>query len=121
MDGGRVLRAFLTNWLGRLRATVIAARIGRVLAVCFGVGVVYATGNPIHVALAAFIYLAAQAEEAQVRSEERRHAFTGGNQGIWTAPPGYRWVSRGNGQWQLAPIAISARFVDSNRTGAPWL
>jgi Zn-dependent protease len=121
MDGGRVLRAMLSNWLGRLRATVIAARIGRALAVCFGVSAVFVTGNPMHIALAAFIYLAAQAEEAHVRSEERRHAFTGGHQGIWTAPPGYRWVSRGNGQWQLAPIGVSVQFVDSNRTNAPWL
>jgi Zn-dependent protease len=120
MDGGRVLRAMLSNWLGRLRATVIAARIGRVLAVCFGVAALFVTGNPIHVALAGFIYLAAQAEEGQVRSEERRHAFTGGNDEIWTAPPGYSWVRRGNGQWQLAPIGVTVRFVDSNRTNAQW-
>jgi Zn-dependent protease len=119
MDGGRVLRALLSNWLGRLQATVIAARIGRVLAVCFGVAVLALTQNLIHIALAAFIYLAAQAEEMQVRSEERRHAFTGSNEGIWTAPPGYHWVRRGNGLWQLAPIAV--RFGDSNRTAAPWL
>ena len=66
MDGGRVLRAMLSNWLGRLRATVIAARIGRVLAVCFGAAAFFVTRNPMHIALAAFIYLAARAEEAQV-------------------------------------------------------
>ena len=114
-----MLRAFLSNWLGRLRATVIAATVGRVLAVCFGVAVLAFTQNPIHIALAAFIFLAARAEEAQVKSEESRRAFTGSNQGIWTAPPGYRWVSRGNGQWQLAPITV--RFGESNRTAAPWL
>ena len=37
MDGGRVLRALLTGWLGRARATSIAATIGRALAVAFGV------------------------------------------------------------------------------------
>ena len=118
MDGGRVLRAFLSNWLGRLKATVIAARVGRVLAVCFGVAVLVYTQNPIHIALAAFIFMAARAEEAQVRAEEGRHAYTSGNQGIWTAPAGYRWVSRGNGLWQLAPITV--RVSDSNRTAAPW-
>ena len=60
MDGGRVLRAFLSNWLGRLRATVIAANVGKALAVCFGVAVLVFTQNPIHIALAAFIFLAAQ-------------------------------------------------------------
>ena len=32
MDGGRVLRALLSGWLGRARATSIAASLGRVLA-----------------------------------------------------------------------------------------
>jgi Zn-dependent protease len=118
MDGGRVLRALLSAGMGRVQATIIAARVGRVLAVCFGAAVLVWTHNPIHIALAAFIYFAAQAEEAQVRSEERRQAFAGGSQGIWTAPPGYRWVSRGDGQWQLAPITV--RFSDSNPTASPW-
>ena len=109
MDGGRVLRALLSRWLGRLQATIIAARVGRVLAVCFGAAVVVWTQNPIHVALAAFIYLAAQAEEAQVRSEERRDRVAADSHGIWTAPPGYRWVSRGNGLWQLAPSGSGRR------------
>lgn len=119
MDGGRVLRALLSKWLGRLRATVVAARLGRVLAVCFGLTALIVTRNPIHVALAAFIYMAAQAEEGQVRSEERRHAFMGNIDGIWTAPPGYHWVRRANGLWQLAPITV--RFGDSNRAATPWL
>lgn len=118
MDGGRILRAFLSHWLGRLRATVIAARVGRALAVCFAVSVLVYTQNPIHLALAAFIFFAASAEEAQVQAEERRRSVSGESHGIWTAPPGYRWVSRGNGQWQLAPILI--RFNDSSRTAAPW-
>ena len=37
MDGGRVLRALLSGWLGRVRATTVAATIGRALAVVFGV------------------------------------------------------------------------------------
>ena len=114
MDGGRVLRALLSGWLGRMQATVIAATVGRVLAVCFGVAVLLWTQNPIQIALAAFIYFAAQGEEAQVRLEERRRGFAADAQGIWTAPPGQRWVRRGNGYWQLAPITV--RFVDPNRT-----
>jgi hypothetical protein len=118
MDGGRVLRALLSGWLGRLKATVIAAGVGRVLAVCFAVGALLWTHNPMQIALAAFIYFAAQGEEAQVRFEERRREFAADAQGIWTAPPGQRWVHRGNGFWQLVPITV--RFGDPNRTSSPW-
>lgn len=115
MDGGRVLRALLSHWLGRVQATTIAARVGRALAICFGVTALLWTGNPIHVALAAFIYLAARSEEAQVLREHRSQS---GGQGIWTAPPGYRWVSRGDGLWQLAPITVG--FAEPDRRAAPW-
>ncbi len=63
--------------------------------------------SPVHLALAAFIFFAARSEEAHVRYEERgavRHA--GHSQGMWVAPPGYRWVDRGNGFWQLAPLGV---------------
>jgi Zn-dependent protease len=122
MDGGRVLRALLSGWLGRARATMTAARVGRVLAVVFGI--VSLTRNPIevalvHVALATFIYMAAKGEEAQVLAEERRrHTFGADNAGIWTAPPGYYWVRRGNGLWQLAPVGIT--FGDPNQPASPW-
>ena len=33
-----------------------------------------------------------------------RRASASDDDGIWTAPPGFLWVSRGNGVWQLAPI-----------------
>ena len=58
MDGGRVLRALLSGWLGRVRATSIAATIGRALAVAFGVYSLLHL-NLFHVALAAFIYFVA--------------------------------------------------------------
>ncbi len=118
MDGGRVLRALLSGWLGRLQATVIAARVGRALAVCFGVAVLLWSPNPIQIVLAAFIYFAAQAEEAQVRSEGRRQGLPPDGRGIWTAPPGYRWVRRGNGLWQLAPLTVT--ISDPSRMPSPW-
>ncbi len=62
--------------------------------------------NPIPLALAAFIYFAARVEEKQVLNEERRRQFSAEDQGIWVAPPGYRWVNQGNGIWQLAPIVV---------------
>ena len=93
MDGGRVLRALLSGVAGRAQATSIAAGIGRVLAVAFGLSVLW-TRNPMHLALAAFIYFAARAEEMQVLHEERRRRYGGRAHGVWVAPPGYRWVSR---------------------------
>jgi len=110
MDGGRVLRAALSRPLGRVRATEIAAGLGRALALVFGV---YALLNGVFLSaiLALFIFVAAGAEAVAVREEERRRE--GSDRGIWTAPAGYRWVSLGHGFWQLAPIR-----VESNPS--PW-
>jgi len=110
MDGGRVLRALLSGPLGRYRATEIAAGIGRVLAVGLPL-LMIALGmfTPMPLFLAAFIFYAASAELAQVRAEG--HSDRRGSDdadGVWTAPPGFRWVSRGNGVWQLAPISVQA-------------
>ncbi len=41
MDGGRILRALLTRKYGRLRATSIAARVGRTVAILLGMGGLY--------------------------------------------------------------------------------
>ncbi len=128
MDGGRILRALLSGWLGRLRATEIAARIGQVLAlaipfVLLNLGVF----SILHLFLAAFVFFAAGRELSQVRAEEqaRRRVSPApssvSSDGIWTAPPGYRWVSRGNGAWQLAPIVVvnvRPPYVQGNMP--PW-
>ena len=110
MDGGRVLRALLSSVLNRARATSIAATIGRVMAVLFAIAAVMWTHNPMHIALAAFIFFASWAEETQVVNEERRRRVsTPQSEGIWVAPPGYRWIDQGNGVWQLAPIVVPYR------------
>jgi Zn-dependent protease len=113
MDGGRVLRALLSGWIGRLRATETAAGIGRVLAVLFGVYCLF-QGMWAQVFLAGFIYMAAGAELASVVAEEHRRRF-GTREGNWVAPPGYRWVSRGEGNWQLSPIVVDMN--GGNRPG----
>ncbi len=118
MDGGRVLRALLSGFIGRVRATTISAGIGRLLAVLFGLVGIFVTHHPMHLALAAFIYFAAKMEEAQVLNEERRRGSAGVQPGIWMAPPGYRWVDRGDGTWQLAPIGV--RFPEPEPTSSPW-
>lgn len=125
MDGGRIFRALLSGWLGRLRATEIAAGVGHVLAVAFGF---YSLMHfdLLRVALAAFIYYAASQELARVRAEEWAEKTRGSDGGngpgrgepdMWVAPPGYRWESRGQGVWQLAPIIMT----NQNRSGShPW-
>jgi Zn-dependent protease len=119
MDGGRVLRALLSGWMGRHRATSAAAKLGRILAVVFGIVAPIAShGNLLYIALAAFIYFASRAEEAQVLYDEQRRGYGFGERGIWVAPPGYRWVNRGNGTWQLAPISVTMADPESSRR--PW-
>lgn len=125
MDGGRVLRAILSGWLGRVRATLIAAAMGRMLSLAFAVWALVFSSLPwstaiLYGALAAFIYFAAGAEEAGVLVEEQRRAYGSTNdQGIWTAPPGYHWVSRGGGVWQLAPIIVGQGRSGGNHS--PWI
>ena len=99
MDGGRVMRALLSGWLGRLRATEIAATLGRGLAIAFGVYSLY-HGEFFQTILAIFIYVVAGRELASVRNEESQHTS-------WPEPPrGFRWLSRGDGTYRLVPIAI---------------
>jgi Zn-dependent protease len=68
MDGGRVLRAFLSRRLGPVRATRIAAGIGQ--AAAFGLAFLgLSTGNLILVLIAFFIFLGAGAEAAAVETK----------------------------------------------------
>jgi Zn-dependent protease len=91
MDGGRVFRAALTPKLGRLKATLIAARLGQFMAICFGMiglfGIpgVFTGHNWTLVVIAFFIFSAAGNEYRMVRMQEtarQRQGFT-----IW--PPFY--------------------------------
>ncbi len=108
MDGGRVLRALLSGFVSRSQATSIAAGLGRALALAFGIAALLVTHNMLHVALAAFIYLASRAEEWQVlEDEQRRRVSSTPPEGMWTAPPGYHWVRAGKDVWQLAPIVVT--------------
>lgn len=66
MDGGRILRAALAAFTDHNRATRIAASIGQVLAIGFGLfGLI--SGSVILIFIAIFVYLAAGAEAQDVR------------------------------------------------------
>ncbi|MFA5254314.1 MAG: site-2 protease family protein [Methanoregula sp.] len=66
MDGGRVLRAVLATRMPLDRATGIAATVGKVFAVIFGiVGLVFL--SPFLVLIALFIYIGASMESTAVK------------------------------------------------------
>jgi len=69
MDGGRILRALLAIGGNRVRATVWAARVGRLLALGFVAAGLF--GNPMLILLGAFVWFSAGAEASGVVREEQ--------------------------------------------------
>ncbi len=66
MDGGRVLRSLLAMRQGNLRATELAAKVGRWMAVIFAIAAVALWELPL-LLVAGFVYMAGAAELLQVR------------------------------------------------------
>ena len=100
MDGGRVLRAILSGPLGRVRATGVAAELGRGIAVVGGVIALF-SGQFMLAFAAAFLFMAGTAELNAVRRDAARSQAGSG----WpTPPPGFRWTPRGDGSYRLAPV-----------------
>ena len=68
MDGGRVLRASLSIFLGQSRATTIAARVGQGLAILFAAyAVLQRPANVTLLFIAVFVFLGAGQEDAYQR------------------------------------------------------
>jgi Zn-dependent protease/CBS domain-containing protein len=65
MDGGRVLRGLLARRIGAVRATQLAARIGKGFAVLFA-GWGFLSGNLVLVLVAFFVFMGAEAEARDV-------------------------------------------------------
>ncbi len=65
MDGGRILRATLAKRIGFVRATDVAADVGRVIAIIMGVLGIFI--NPFLILIAFFIYVGAGEEAASTR------------------------------------------------------
>lgn len=75
MDGGRILRAALASKLGRRRATVIAANIGQIMAILFGVYGFW-SGQVMLIFIAVFVYLGAGAEAEMVETTSLLEGLT---------------------------------------------
>ncbi|GAB3299827.1 site-2 protease family protein [Hymenobacter humi] len=74
MDGGRVLRALLSFWLDRLRATRFAAGLGKLMALAF---VFFGLlSNPFLVLIGLFVYFGAHAEALSVEFNELLRDYT---------------------------------------------
>jgi Zn-dependent protease/CBS domain-containing protein len=71
MDGGRVLRAVLTWFIGPAKATSAAAFLARVLAVgLLGVGLFATPANPMMVLIALFVFVGAGQEVNEQRMNQ---------------------------------------------------
>lgn len=95
MDGGRIFRALMTPRLGRLKATALAARIGKIMSVAFGIfGLV--NGQFLLILVAIFIYNAAGAEYRAVYAQQmQREWFTIEQEvDVEVSPPPYAQKSR---------------------------
>lgn len=97
MDGGRILRAALTPKLGKLKATFYAARLGKIMAVCFGIlGLFSRPMNFILIVIAFFIYIAAGQEYRMVQMQEAARTYGFG--GAWSPFEGAYWNRDSGGE-----------------------
>ena len=108
MDGGRVLRAVLSGWLGEVRATDIAGRIGLVLAAVLAVLAV-AGPNPFLFVISLFVVFVGHQERLMVRYREaqRRSASR--------ASPSPEYVTT-SGEPAREPAVVSSRGF----SGVAW-
>lgn len=74
MDGGRVFRALLSMWLGRPRATKIAAWLGQVIALLLVATGLWSSDFMLSI-LGIFVIYAARAENTNVQTEDLLSRF----------------------------------------------
>ena len=103
MDGGRIFRAFMTPRIGRLRATALAARIGRIMAVIGGLyGLIH--WQPMLILIAIYIYNAAGAEYRMLYAQQMQQGWFRQEEpqqaDIHVSPPPYaRGAAAGGNKW----------------------
>jgi Zn-dependent protease len=115
MDGGRILRALLTPRKGRLEATRIAAKLGKICALVFGlIGLFGLPGvipsNLMLVIIAVFIYISASAEYRQVLMQEMSHR----------PPPLFQWFWNNMTSRRPAPPPNAPLDNDVTVSPPPW-
>ncbi len=76
MDGGRVLRAWLSKRQGHLKATDTAAKVGKGFAAAFALIAIF-QGMPTFFILAIFVFLMAELERRQAHLQARYGSFFG--------------------------------------------
>ena len=74
MDGGRVLRALLAMKLPYVKATRVAATVGKGMALLFAYYAIFHQANPILILIAFFVWSGASDESA---AAEERHLLSG--------------------------------------------
>lgn len=82
LDGGRVLRAFLSNRTSRRQATIIASRIGIAIAVALILFGIFAR-DPLWPLLGVFILWAGYHESRMVRIEDQMQSLQVGSYALW--------------------------------------
>lgn len=75
MDGGRIFRALLASRLPYLRATFIAATVGKVLAVVASLAAFFVYDLPLTAVLFAFIFFAGEMEYRAAKRREWEDAY----------------------------------------------
>jgi Zn-dependent protease len=83
MDGGRIFRALLSRRMGRLRATAVAVKVARGIAIALGVFALIRF-NPFLIGLAVLLWIMASAE---LRAAQMWHHASQGGGGMW---PGFQ-------------------------------
>ena len=113
MDGGRIFRAWMTPRVGRVEATRIASKIGRFMAILFGIYAIFHF-NMFLLIIAVFIYMSAGAEYRMVLMQQR---FTQRPQGSWGIPS--QETERANDEIEVGPppYARTSSSRKGNRTG----
>lgn len=111
MDGGRVLRALLARKRSRLRATQIAAEVGKGFAVLLGLAGILLF-NLFWVAIAFFIYIGATGETRQTMMEAAFEGITVGD--IMTPASELDTVSP-----EKTLDTLIERMLDERHTGYP--